>query len=161
MSRYSLLVAATLIYIGVSPLLANSNAPPSNTEQLLDTARRLTAVDADGCLKYRSSDEIVVCGQSEIDREMRLPFPELAKTPGERERNPLPGGNPEIVQQGRCYVTVDERNCFKGVRLLTIGVGRGGTKLNGGTAVDLWHRVDAPPPTDDFAKAEIRKAESD
>jgi hypothetical protein len=145
--------------MGGSAVLANPIAPPDNTDQLLATAQRLTAVDADGCLKYRRTDEIVVCGQPEIDREMRLPFPELAKTPGERERNPLPGGNPEIVQQGRCYVTVDERNCFKGVRLLTVGVGRGGAKLNGGTAVQLWQRVEAPMPTDKFAKAAVRKAE--
>ena len=119
------------------------------TRELVENARQLAAVDADGCLLYRPTEEIVVCGLPEIDRRQRLPFPELAADPGERIREPLPRANPEIVQQGRCHVTMNERNCFKGLSVLSVGIGGGGV---GGAAGRVWQAVAPDVPDQDYVK---------
>lgn len=119
------------------------------TRELVENARQLAAVDADGCLLYRPTEEIVVCGLPEIDRRQRLPFPELAADPGERIREPLPRANPEIVQQGRCHVTMNERNCFKGLSVLSVGIGGGAV---GGAAGRVWQAVAPDVPDQDYVK---------
>ncbi|NRD90686.1 hypothetical protein C8024_16390 [Sphingopyxis sp. BSNA05] len=149
MSRQVILI---LLLIS-SAALAQDEIPAERTAEILDNARKLTAVDADGCLVYRSSDEIVVCGTPEIDRLQRLPFPELATVAGQRIREPLPKGNPAIVQQGRCYVTMDERNCFQGVSLLTVGSGGG----VGGAAARLWQVVSPDIPDEDYVQQALIK----
>ena len=121
------------------------------TSKLMENARQLAAVDADGCLLYRSTEEIVVCGLPEIDRQQRLPFPELAAEAGERIREPLPRANPEIVQQGRCHVTMDERNCFKGLSVVSIGVGASGGGV-GGAAGRVWQAIGTDVPDRDYVK---------
>lgn len=118
------------------------------TRELVENARQLAAVDADGCLLYRPTEEIVVCGLPEIDRRQRLPFPELAADPGERIREPLPRANPEIVQQGRCHVTMNERNCFKGLSVLSVGIGGG----VGGAVGRVWQAVAPDVPDQDYVK---------
>ncbi|WP_417611344.1 hypothetical protein [Parasphingorhabdus sp.] len=125
--------------------------PTERTHQLMENARQLAAVDADGCLLMRTTDEIVVCGIPEIDREQRLPYPELAAEPGARIREPLPKGNPQIVQQGRCYVTMNERNCFKGLSVLSVGLGGSGGGV-GGAAGRIWQAVTPDVPDDDYVK---------
>ena len=52
-----------------SMALAQPLPPSDRTHQLLKNARQLAAVDADGCLLYRPTGEIVVCGIPEIDRQ--------------------------------------------------------------------------------------------
>lgn len=138
-------------------LLISSAAPAQNiqpvdrTRQMMENARQLAAVDADGCLLYRPSDEIVVCGIPEIDRQQRLPFPALAAEAGERIREPLPRANPEIVQQGRCYVTMDERNCFKGLSVISTKFGGSGSGV-GGAAGRIWQAVQPDVPDQDYVK---------
>jgi len=121
------------------------------TSKLVENARQLAAVDADGCLLYRSTEEIVVCGIPEIDRQQRLPFPELAAEAGQRIREPLPRANPQIVQQGRCYVTMDERNCFKGLSVVSIGIGAVGGGV-GGAAGRVWQAIGPDLPDRDYVK---------
>lgn len=123
--------------------------PTERTHQLMENARQLAAVDADGCLLMRTNDEIVVCGIPEIDRQQRLPYPELAAEPGARIREPLPKGNPQVVQQGRCYVTMNERNCFKGLSVLSVGGSGGGF---GGAAGRIWQAVTPDVPDEDYVK---------
>jgi len=125
--------------------------PDDRTSELMEIARQLAAVDADGCLLYRPTDEIVVCGIPEIDRQQRLPFPELAKEAGERIREPLVRASPETVQQGRCYVTMDERNCFKGLSVVSIGAGGSGGGI-GGAAARVWQAIDPDVPDRDYVK---------
>ncbi len=132
-----------------SAALGQSATLDARTSELLENARQLAAVDADGCLLYRPDDEIVVCGIPEIDRRQRLPFPELAADAAERIREPLPRANPEIVQQGRCYVTMNERNCFKGLSILSIGGGGSGV---GGAAGRIWQAVEPDVPDRDYVK---------
>jgi hypothetical protein len=134
-----------------SAALGQSAQLDDRTSQLLEKARQLAAVDADGCLLYRPGEEIVVCGLPEIDRQQRLPFPELAAEAGERIREPLPRANPEIVQQGRCYVTIDERNCFKGLSVVSVGVGGSGGGV-GGAAGRVWQAVAPDVPDRDYVK---------
>jgi hypothetical protein len=38
----------------------------------IEKARRLVAVDADGCVKYPQSDEIVVCGENPDNKSQRV-----------------------------------------------------------------------------------------
>jgi hypothetical protein len=38
----------------------------------IETARRLVAVDAEGCIKYPQSDEIVVCGENADNKSQRV-----------------------------------------------------------------------------------------
>lgn len=38
----------------------------------IERARRMVAVDEDGCVKYPSSDEIVVCGQNPDNKSQRV-----------------------------------------------------------------------------------------
>lgn len=144
------------------PLLIPSAAlgqyvePGDRTQQLVENARQLAAVDADGCLLYRPNDEIVVCGIPEIDRQQRLPFPELTAESGERIREPLPKANPEIVQQGRCYVTMNERNCFKGLSVVSVGFGGSGGGA-GGAAGRIWRAVTPDLPDEDYVKQAMIK----
>ncbi len=149
MSRQVILILLLLS----SATLAQDEVPAERTAEILDNARKLTAVDADGCLVHRSGDEIVVCGTPEIDRLQRLPFPELAIVPGERIREPLPKGNAAIVQQGRCYVTMNERNCFKGLSLMTVGSGGG----VGGAAARVWEVVSPDIPDEDYVQQALIK----
>jgi len=93
----------------------------------------------------------VVCGIPEIDRQQRLPFPALTAESGERIREPLPKGNLEIVQQGRCYVTMDERNCFKGLSVVSVNFGGSGGGV-GGAAGRVWQAVKPDVPDEDYVK---------
>jgi len=130
--------------------------PGDRTSELVENARKLAAVDADGCLLYRPTEEIVVCGLPEIDRQQRLPFPELAADAGDRIREPLPRANPGIVQQGRCYVTMDERNCFKGLSVVSVGIGGNGGNVGGGVGRVLQAVTPEVPDRDYVKQAMIR-----
>ncbi len=146
MSRWLLLV---VLIPSVS--LAQPFEPSDTIEALMAHAKKLVAVDADGCLLYREANEIVVCGMPEIDREQRLPFPALTVDPNKRIREPIPDANAEIVQQGRCYVTLNERNCFKGVPLMSVSLGGSGSGV-GGPVGRLWRMVETPVPDEDYVK---------
>jgi len=158
MSRRLVILSLVLSIGGFVPGLsyAQSSPPDARTQKLLEVAHRLVAVDADGCLKSFDENEIVVCGIPRIDREHRLPFPGLTAEPGKRERVIVPRGNAEIVQQGRCYVTMNERNCFKGATIFSVKLGSGGGGV-GGAAGRLWKTVEPPVPDEDYVKqAQIR-----
>lgn len=67
MSR--LLVAAVALSASVV-----SAQPVSDDEiaEQIEKARRLVAVDAEGCVKYPATDEIVVCGENPDSKSQRL-----------------------------------------------------------------------------------------
>ena len=159
MSRRLIVLSVVFVsgFFASGLVLAQSPLPDARTQQMMETAHRLVAVDADGCLKSFDENEIVVCGIPRIDREQRLPYPSLAAIPGERVRDVLPNGNPEIIQQGRCYITMNERNCFKGVPLMTLSIGGSGSGVEG-PAGRLWGVIKPPAPDDDFVKqAQIKQ----
>jgi len=139
------------------PLAAQPTAD-NRSQALLEKAHRMVAVDADGCLKTYNAKEIVVCAKFDADRKHRLPFPELAIEPGKPlPRGEIPNGNPEIVQQGRCYITMDERNCFKGVPLMSVAFGGKGGGVSG-PAGKLWRVIEDPVPDEDYVKqVQIKK----
>ncbi len=67
MSR--LLVVA--LVISASPIAAQR----LNDEEIaaqIENARRLVAVDAEGCVKYPQNDEIVVCGENADNKSQRV-----------------------------------------------------------------------------------------
>lgn len=130
---------------------AQNLSPDERTQQLVDNARKLVAVDADGCLINSNPDEIIVCAGFDPNRAHRLPFPELAVDPALRVSDPLPKGNAQIVQQTRCYVTYSERNCFKGLSLVTISFGGAGGGV-GGPVGDLWSTIQPEVPEEDYVK---------
>ena len=67
MSR--LLVAAMALSASVV------SAQPLSDDEIakqIEKARRLVAVDAEGCVKYPASDEIVVCGENPDNKRQRM-----------------------------------------------------------------------------------------
>ena len=148
MSRSLVLLSLILI-----PSLAGAQQTPpiDRTDALIANAKRLVAVDADGCLKNGNENEIIVCANFDPNRKHRLPFPELAATSGERKREPIPNGNPEIIQQGRCYITYNERNCFKGVPIFSVLFGGTGGGVKG-PAGKLWNSIKQTVPDEDYVK---------
>ena len=67
MSR--LLVAA--VALSASVVSAQPLSDDEIAEQI-EKARRLVAVDAEGCVKYPKTDEIVVCGENPDNKRLRL-----------------------------------------------------------------------------------------
>ena len=67
MSR--LLVAA--VALSASVVSAQPMSDDEIAEQI-EKARRLVAVDAEGCVKYPKTDEIVVCGENPDNKRLRL-----------------------------------------------------------------------------------------
>lgn len=130
---------------------AQNLEPDERTLQLVANAKKLVAVDADGCLINSNPDEIIVCAGFDPNRVHRLPFPELAVDPTLRVSDPLPKGNAQIVQQTRCYVTYSERNCFKGLSLVSISFGGPGGGVDG-SAGNLWSTIQPQVADEDFVK---------
>lgn len=125
-------------------------ATDDRTDQLIENAQRLVAVDADGCLKNSDPDEIVVCAGFDVNRQYRLPFPELLER-GQRIREPIPNGNAEYVNTGRCYIDASERQCFKGLPVVTVSFGGAGGGV-GGPAGRLWRVIEPTVPDEDYVK---------
>lgn len=80
MSR--LLVAAVALSASVA-----SAQPVSDDEiaKQIEKARRLVAVDAEGCVKYPATDEIVVCGENPDNKSQRM-FRDVQGTDEDRIR---------------------------------------------------------------------------
>lgn len=120
------------------------------TEQMMNNAHRLVAVDADGCLKNSDPDEIVVCASVDANRKYRLPFPELIAR-DQRIREPIPTGNAEFVNTGRCYIDASERKCFKGLPIMTVSFGGAGSGVDG-PAGNLWRVIKPTVPDKDYVR---------
>jgi hypothetical protein len=67
MSR--LLVAAFALYASAAVAQQASDA---EIAAQIERVRRLVAVDAEGCIKYPQSDEIVVCGENADNKSQRI-----------------------------------------------------------------------------------------
>lgn len=150
MSRSLVILSLFLTFGAVFEIAHAQIATDQRTNQLIDNAHRLVAVDADGCLKNTDPDEIVVCGTFDANRKYRLPFPELLAN-GKRIREPIPTGNAEYVNTGRCYIDASERQCFKGLPLATISFGGAGGGV-GGPAGKLWRVIKPIVPDEDYIK---------
>jgi hypothetical protein len=79
----------------------------------IEKARRLVAVDEQGCVKYPVGDEIVVCGSAEENKRQRL-----APPPVDNDR----------IRRGEAVSTERAAGCTYGDRLCR-------TPLSGGTPV--------------------------
>ena len=109
MSR--LLVAAMLATLCLpSPAIAQRLSDTEIAAQI-ERARRLVAVDTEGCLKYPVSDEIVVCGTAEENKRQKL------------ERGPV---NNDRIRRGEAVSTERAAGCTYGDKLCR-------TPLSGGT----------------------------
>lgn len=160
MSR-SLVTLSLILASGAVIEVAHAQiATEDRTQQLIETAHRLVAVDADGCLKNSDPDEIVVCASVDPNRKYRLPFPELISR-DQRIREPIPQGNAEYVNTGRCYVDASERQCFKGLSVLSVSFGGAGGGV-AGPAGKLWNIIEPTVPDADYVKqVQVRANEPD
>ncbi len=64
-----------LLVAAVALSASTVSAQPLSDEEIaaqIETARRLVAVDAEGCIKYPQSDEIVVCGENRDNKSQRV-----------------------------------------------------------------------------------------
>lgn len=112
---------ATLFIVAFLPIISvqaqEVNSSEFRVKKMMANYKDLTGVDADGCLKKRSEDEIVVCANSDPNRDFRLPFPELAANSIENTRTPkgeIPSASAAPVRQGSCGVVGFETGCTKG-----------------------------------------------
>ena len=141
--------------------VAHAQSPMNDrTEQLIENAHRLVAVDADGCLKNTNPNEIVVCVSIDPGRKYRLPMPELIE-PGERIKETIPRGNAQYVNTGRCYIDASERKCFKGLSVISASFGGadGGVSDPAGR---LWRVIKPEVPEEvDIKQAQIKESAPD
>ena len=70
MSR--LLVAILSAAVTAPPVFSQQTADVADVAAQIERARRLVAVDADGCVKYPQKDEIVVCGENPDNKSQRV-----------------------------------------------------------------------------------------
>ena len=103
---YALLVTQFL----PSPVLAQ-RATDAEIAAQIEKARRLVAVDAEGCVKYPVGDEIVVCGENPDNKRQKL--------------DPGPVDN-DRIRRGEAVSSERAAGCTYGDRLCR-------TPLSGGT----------------------------
>lgn len=124
------LLALLLIFLPLD-VSAQSLEPDDRTWQILDKAKLLTGVDADGCLINQAPDEIVVCARADPSREYRLPLPQLGQAGDRVRRGEIPSASAARVRQGSCgTVGQDFSGCTGGLDVLSI-VGLLGSKILG------------------------------
>ena len=117
MSR--LLVAIFMTAFAVPPAADAVQIIPTEDEVTaqIERARRMVAVDEDGCVKYPSTDEIVVCGQNPDNKSQRV-FRDDDKTDNDRIRRG------EAVSSKRAAACLPgDKNCK--IYMKAVGVGFG------------------------------------
>lgn len=67
-----LLVAIFICATAASHAVAQTALNPDDAASQIERARRLVAVDPDGCVKYPTTDEIVVCGENQDNKSQRI-----------------------------------------------------------------------------------------
>ena len=108
--------------------------PADRTMQLMSHAKKLVAVDADGCLINQSRpDEIIVCANADPNRQHRLPFPGLLGPERGQGvvRGEIPTANAAAVRTGACGTNVNDTGCFGERMQQIIGTGNGHGILGG------------------------------
>jgi len=70
MSR--LLVALFLPGVMLGPAAAQTSRDANDISEQIERARKLVAVDDEGCVKYPQNDEIVVCGENPDNKSQRV-----------------------------------------------------------------------------------------
>jgi hypothetical protein len=103
------------LLVAVFALSASAvSAQPLSDEEIaaqIEKARRLVAVDAEGCVKYPQSDEIVVCGENFENKRQKL-------DPGSVDN--------DRIRRGEAVSTERAAGCVYGDKLCR-------TPLSGGT----------------------------
>lgn len=103
------------LLVAVFALSASAvSAQPLSDEEIaaqIEKARRLVAVDAEGCVKYPQSDEIVVCGENSENKRQKL-------DPGSVDN--------DRIRRGEAVSTERAAGCVYGDKLCR-------TPLSGGT----------------------------
>ena len=135
MSRSLVLVLALILPdTAMAQSVSAPGKSPDRTIQLMNNAKKLVAVDADGCLINQSRpDEIVVCANADPNRQHRLPFPGLlAPERGQGGvRGEIPAANATVVRTGSCGTNVNDTGCFGERMQQIIGTGNGHGVLGG------------------------------
>jgi hypothetical protein len=95
-------------------------AQPLSDEEIaaqIEKARRLVAIDAEGCIKYPQSDEIVVCGENPDDKSQRA-----FRDRGEADENRLRRGEAVSGRRAAECMTGDSM-CKRYMKGVGIGFG--------------------------------------
>lgn len=106
-----------IFILAVAPPDAAAQIAPSGEDGVshIERARRLVAVDQDGCLKYPTTNEIVVCGENPDNKSQRL------------FRN-AQGTDEDRIRRGEAVASKRAAACLRGDTMCKIymkGVGMG------------------------------------
>lgn len=112
MSR--LLIAAIAFSATASTAASDRDA---DVAAQIETARRLVAVDKNGCVKYPQTDEIVVCGENPDDASQRI----FDRSEGDEETRIRRG---EAVSTRRAAACIAGDNMCK-IYMKGVGIGFG------------------------------------
>ena len=85
MSRLLVAIFMTAFTVPSAADAVQSIATEDEVTAQIERARRMVAVDEDGCVKYPSTDEIVVCGQNPDNKSQRV-FRDTDKADNDRIR---------------------------------------------------------------------------
>ena len=113
MSR--LLVAIFFLTGTVTGAAAQSTSSANEAAAQIERARRLVAVDQDGCVKYPKTNEIVVCGENPDNKSQRV-FRDAQGTDEDR------------IRRGEAVTSKRAAACLRGDTMCKIhmkGVGMG------------------------------------
>ena len=113
MSR--LLVAIFISGVAATPVAAQQPSDVDDAGAQIERARRLVAVDQDGCVKYPKTNEIVVCGENPDNKSQRV-FRDQQGTDEDR------------IRRGEAVSTKRAAACLRGDTMCKIhmkGIGMG------------------------------------
>ena len=117
MSRLLVAIFMTAFAVPSAADAVQSIATEDEVTAQIERARRMVAVDEDGCVKYPSTDEIVVCGQNPDNKSQRV-FRDTDKTDNDRIRRG------EAVSSKRAAACLPgDKNCK--IYMKGVGVGFG------------------------------------
>lgn len=137
---------------------AGNPAPPISAEEASARFERLTAVDADGCLKHREGEElgpnvIIVCGRNPENEKYRLPLPELTQRNGVVDRDPLRTASAASVDAGSCGTLIGDIGCSAQQLRSVVGTNRARSVLGGIGAI---FGTDGPVPSADYGEQDAQ-----
>ncbi|APG61874.1 hypothetical protein LPB140_02455 [Sphingorhabdus lutea] len=89
----------------------NAKFSEEEVKAMMQKWRNGPRVDADGCIVQSKADEIVVCGESEENRENRLPFPNLNRRATGPVRGEMPAASAAPLRTGSCGVSGNISGC--------------------------------------------------
>jgi hypothetical protein len=152
--------AQTEAAAATEPPTARAGTPTAtiSAEEASAQLKRLTAVDADGCLKHREGEDvgtnvIVVCGRNPENEKYRLPLPELTQRSGAVDRDPLRSASAASVDAGSCGTLIGDTGCAAQQLRGVVGTNRARGVLSGIGAI---FGAEGPLPSADYGEQDAQ-----